>query len=211
MTLERDRVGFTMPVAIVAATLRETNAPAKFSTAAKITATRGESARVETLVAIEFAVSWKPFVKSKKSATATTATSVPSRALQLRVLDDDVADHVRRRLAGVDRILERLEDVLPADDDERVDPRVAGRAWRSRRGRSGRPRPRAPSARRASASTRAAAQPCERRWRAARPRPRESGTARAPAASADSTPYSPSRSDASSMWSTTSSIAVASS
>jgi hypothetical protein len=31
-------------------------------------------------VAIEFAVSWKPFVKSKKSATATTATSVSSTA-----------------------------------------------------------------------------------------------------------------------------------
>ena len=43
-----------------------------------MTAARGESARVETLVAIEFAVSWKPFVKSKKSATATTATSVRS-------------------------------------------------------------------------------------------------------------------------------------
>jgi hypothetical protein len=31
-------------------------------------------------VAIEFAVSWKPFVKSKKSATTTTATSVSSTA-----------------------------------------------------------------------------------------------------------------------------------
>ena len=47
-------------------------------TAALSTAARGDSARVETLVAIEFAVSWKPFVKSKKSATATTATSVSS-------------------------------------------------------------------------------------------------------------------------------------
>ena len=45
-------------------------------TAAIATAARGESARVETLVAIELAVSWKPFVKSKNSATATTATSV---------------------------------------------------------------------------------------------------------------------------------------
>jgi hypothetical protein len=44
-----------------------------FRTAALRTAARGESARVETDVAIEFAVSWKPFVKSKKSATATTA------------------------------------------------------------------------------------------------------------------------------------------
>ncbi len=66
----------TIPDAIVAATASETNAPSTFSTAALSTAARGESARVETLVAIEFAVSWKPFVKSKKSATTTTATSV---------------------------------------------------------------------------------------------------------------------------------------
>jgi hypothetical protein len=68
----------TSPLAIVAATLKETKAPAKLSTADMSTASRGESARVETLVAIEFAVSWKPFVKSKKRATATTATSVRS-------------------------------------------------------------------------------------------------------------------------------------
>ena len=42
------------------------------------TARRGDNARVETLVAIELAVSWNPFVKSKNSATATTATSVRS-------------------------------------------------------------------------------------------------------------------------------------
>ena len=42
------------------------------------TAGRGPIARVDTLVAIEFAVSWKPFVKSKKSATTTTATRVAS-------------------------------------------------------------------------------------------------------------------------------------
>ena len=68
----------TIPLAIVAATSSETNAPTTLSTAALSTAARGERARVETLVAIEFAVSWNPFVKSKKSATATTATSVSS-------------------------------------------------------------------------------------------------------------------------------------
>ncbi len=65
-----------MPFAIVAATATETNAPAKLRTAALATATRGLSARVDTLVAIELAVSWKPFVKSKNSAIATTATRV---------------------------------------------------------------------------------------------------------------------------------------
>jgi hypothetical protein len=36
------------------------------------TAARGDMARVEMLVAIAFAVSWKPLVKSKASAVATT-------------------------------------------------------------------------------------------------------------------------------------------
>jgi hypothetical protein len=70
--------GTTIPLAIVAATSSETNAPTTLRIAALITAARGERARVETLVAIELAVSWKPLVKSKKSATATTATSVSS-------------------------------------------------------------------------------------------------------------------------------------
>ena len=65
-------------MATVAATSKETNAPATLRIAAVRTASRGERARVETLVAIEFAVSWKPFVKSKKSAVATTATRVRS-------------------------------------------------------------------------------------------------------------------------------------
>src|SRR3954467_2655695 len=43
---------------------------------------------------------------------------------ELRVLDEHVADAVRSRLAGVDRVLERLVDVLPADHDHRVDPIV---------------------------------------------------------------------------------------
>ena len=68
--------GSTMPVATVAATAKKKNAPMKLRIAELRTATRGESARVETLVAIEFAVSWNPFVKSKKSAVTTTATSV---------------------------------------------------------------------------------------------------------------------------------------
>ena len=67
--------GSTIPFAIVAATAIETNAPAKLRTAALSDRRARASARVETLVAIEFAVSWKPLVKSKNSATPTTATS----------------------------------------------------------------------------------------------------------------------------------------
>ena len=46
------------------------NAPTKFSVAASMTANRGDIARVATAVAIAFAVSWKPFVKSNASAVA---------------------------------------------------------------------------------------------------------------------------------------------
>jgi hypothetical protein len=38
------------------------------------------------------------------------------------VLEDHALEHVRDGLARVDRGLERLEDVLPADRDRRVDP-----------------------------------------------------------------------------------------
>ena len=61
-----------MPVAIVAATASDRNAPAKFRTAASATASRGDSARVEIEVATALAVSWNPLVKSKASAVATT-------------------------------------------------------------------------------------------------------------------------------------------
>ena len=56
-----------MPLPTVFATAVVTKAPARFATAASATAWRGDIARVETEVAIEFAVSWKPFVKSKRA------------------------------------------------------------------------------------------------------------------------------------------------
>ena len=45
------------PVATVAATFKEISAPAKFSTDASATAVRGDSARVEIVAAMAFAVS----------------------------------------------------------------------------------------------------------------------------------------------------------
>ena len=113
-----------IPWPTVFATAVVTNAPARFATAAIRTATRGESARVETEVATAFAVSWKPFVKSKPSATTTTTTSRTSPRRRLAVLDEDRLEHVRGVLAGVDRLLELLVDVLPADDRDRVGARA---------------------------------------------------------------------------------------
>src|SRR5215207_4333437 len=89
-------------------------------------------ARVEIEVATTFAVSWKPLVKSNASAVPTTMITVSSSPFTqppppLRVLDDDALEDVRHVLGGVDRLLEALEDVLPADHDHRVDARVEQR------------------------------------------------------------------------------------
>src|SRR3954466_1002319 len=121
----------TIPDPTVAATFSEMNAPAKVNTADEATAKRGDMARVETEVAIAFAVSWKPFVKSNASAVTTTITRMTSLPLgmvaPLRVLDDDALERVRHVLAGVDGLFEALEDVLPPDHDHRVDAVVEQR------------------------------------------------------------------------------------
>src|SRR5215210_5598170 len=114
------RSACTMPLAIVAATASDRNAPTKFSTAARPTATRGGIARVEIDVATALAVSWKPFVKSKASAVPTTIQRTTS-SIGLAVLDHHALEDVRRALRRVDGLLEALEDVLPPDDHHRVD------------------------------------------------------------------------------------------
>ena len=64
-----------IPLPTVFATAVVANAPPRLASAAIRTASRGESARVETVVATALAVSWKPFVKSNRSAIATVTTS----------------------------------------------------------------------------------------------------------------------------------------
>jgi hypothetical protein len=68
-------VSSTRPLEIVFATSTDRNAPTRFSTAEIATATRGLRAPVAIDVAIEFAVSWNPFVKSKTKAVTTTITT----------------------------------------------------------------------------------------------------------------------------------------
>ena len=123
------RSACTIPLAIVAATASDRKAPTKFSAAARPTATRGGIARVEIEVATALAVSWKPLVKSKASAVATTIQRTTSLTgvvglPALAVLDHHALEDVRRALRRVDGLLEALEDVLPADDHHRVDPRL---------------------------------------------------------------------------------------
>src|SRR5579862_9681699 len=66
----------TRPLAIVAATASERNAPIRFSTPDRATATLGSSALVAIDVAIALPVSWKPLVKSKPRAVMTTRTRI---------------------------------------------------------------------------------------------------------------------------------------
>src|SRR5947209_2216801 len=81
-----------MPLPMVLATaVPRKNAARKLKAAAQATANLGESTRVETTVAMLFAESWKPFRKSKISATMTVIKTrrrslfnwIVSRALSL--------------------------------------------------------------------------------------------------------------------------------
>jgi hypothetical protein len=76
----------TIPCEIVAATWMDRNPPAKFSAAQSATATLGRKARVAMDVAIAFAVSWKPLVKSKTRAVPTTITRRSSESFTLAAL-----------------------------------------------------------------------------------------------------------------------------
>ena len=65
-----------IPLPIAFATASDpVNAAAKLNVAAQNTAANGLSTRVPTIVAIEFAESWKPLMKSKTNAIRTIATT----------------------------------------------------------------------------------------------------------------------------------------
>src|SRR6185437_9459194 len=70
------RVSSTSPPEIVFATWTERNTPTRLRQPAIATATLGLSAPVAIEVAMAFAVSWKPFVKSKINAVRTTTTTI---------------------------------------------------------------------------------------------------------------------------------------
>ena len=74
MTVASTTARSTIPFAMFFATaVPNTNTAAKLKNAAHPTAMNGESTRVETTVAIEFALSWNPLMKSKTNATRTIA------------------------------------------------------------------------------------------------------------------------------------------
>src|SRR3712207_2541536 len=113
----------TRPRVMVFATAVPTvKSATKLKNAAHTTAGNGLSTRVPTIVAIEFAESWKPLMKSKRKATATMKTMKPTTRAGLEVLEGDAAHRVRDVLALVEGALQRVVDLLPLDDVERVHP-----------------------------------------------------------------------------------------
>src|SRR6185295_11231462 len=115
-----------IPLPMVLATwVPSTKAATKLKKAAHRTAFCGESTRVETTVAMEFAASWNPFRKSNVSATRMmkmrTAKSLIAGS---GVLDDDVPDGVGVVAALVAGVLEAVVDFLPLQDLDRVLPRL---------------------------------------------------------------------------------------
>src|SRR4051812_14227499 len=105
------------PTAFATATL-PVNSAAKLKVAAQNTAASGLSTRVPTIVAMEFAESWKPLLKSKMKAIAMIATTYQTTGSG--VLDGDAMHRVGDAHAQIDRDLERLVHLLPADHLERV-------------------------------------------------------------------------------------------
>src|SRR5262245_17181347 len=95
------------------------NSAMKFASAAHSTAMRGDSTRVETTVAIEFAASWKPLMMSNSNATTIVATTMVVRSIS-GVLEDHALDDVRHVLAAIRGALEVLVDLFPLDDRDRV-------------------------------------------------------------------------------------------
>src|SRR3954470_2863017 len=105
------------PTALATATL-PVNSARKLNVAAQNTAASGLRTRVPTIVAMEFAESWKPLMKSNRKAITTIATTYETTASG--VLDGDALHRVRDAHALVDRDLERLVDLLPANHLERI-------------------------------------------------------------------------------------------
>src|SRR6187549_2068382 len=110
---------------MVAATLRwKTKIATTLKKAAKTTACCGLRTPVETTVAIEFAASWKPFMKSNSTASTTSRATTPKEiwvaviggpaalaaARRSRILEDDALDQVGDVLAAIGDRLEQLVD-----------------------------------------------------------------------------------------------------
>src|SRR5690606_5705717 len=105
--------GGTIPRPTVLATAVPVSAPTTLRMAAMATALPGVSTRVATDVAMAFAVSWNPLMKSKASARATT--TINARRAGSGILEYDSLHRVRHALGAIGRVLEQLVQLAPAD------------------------------------------------------------------------------------------------
>src|SRR5206468_4581492 len=102
-----------MPLPTVVATAVPDSAPTKFSTPAISTARPGESTRVATTVAMAFAVSWKPLMKSNVTPSARISSRTRRSAFRVTsgILERDVAQNGGDVLGLVGGVLEKLIQV----------------------------------------------------------------------------------------------------
>src|SRR5512133_290459 len=94
------------------------NSATMLKNAANTTAVVGRRTPVETTVAMEFAASWKPFMKSNARAIATSMMTTQRAVCAVPIifsgmLEDDAFDHVGHVLAlvrdGLQQFVDRLE------------------------------------------------------------------------------------------------------
>src|SRR6266567_2116046 len=124
----------TMPVPSVCATCSpNTRKAMKLKNAAQPTAYCGRSTGVDTMVATEFAASWKPLRKSNARASAINPTSsgrasvavcivaVPRRS---HVIEDDAVDLVGYVVEAVDHFFQMVVDLVADDERHRIGSRV---------------------------------------------------------------------------------------
>src|SRR5579884_3661564 len=102
-----------MPLPMVVATAVPVKAPTMLSTPAIRTAVLGFNTLVATEVAMAFAVSWKPLMKSKARPMTTIRMSM--RSAGLGILHHDPFQGVGNILGAVGSILEVLVDLSPTD------------------------------------------------------------------------------------------------
>src|SRR5262245_54152329 len=115
--------GSMVPLPTVAATFSwKTKMATMLKKAAIITAVCGFSTRVETTVAMAFAASWKPFMKSNASASRTRQTTTPRpmfscsmNGFRSGVFEDDAFEDVGHILAAIGDRFEQFVDRLQLD------------------------------------------------------------------------------------------------
>src|SRR5690349_2047343 len=107
---------------VPATAVPNTNAAMKFQNAAHATARNGDSTRVDTTVAIEFAASCQPLENSKASVSKTT--TIRSGKLDMEPasgrLQDDAFNDIGDVFAFVHCGFDNFKNFLPLDDLHRV-------------------------------------------------------------------------------------------